>query len=414
MHLEIALTLGLLLAVYASAGFGAAALVRTLPAISRELQVDAKQRQLSLDGLRGLLALNVVCHHGVVTYHFLEHGRWEAPLTRFATELGQGSVALFFMITSFLFWGRLLAVGPRLRWGQFYLARVFRLVPLYLAMVALVVVAVLVETHGQLVERKLALARELTNWVFFTVRSAPPLNGFSSTWMIPAGVTWSLRYEWAFYLALPLFGYIFTRARQLRWAAGSLVMLAVYFKVARSQPFLAEIGCAFIGGIVAAYWIRAEKARALASRPIFGGVALVAGAVVFFACPQAYALIPLGLLTVLFIAIVSDNPVFALLRAPAVRWLGEVSYGIYLFHGIFLWATTRWIAPHWIDSSNLGRGEMVILAVPVAFLLVVATSLLNLLVERPGIELGRRLAKRDWKVLLRFGKPAALPGQNAV
>jgi hypothetical protein len=53
------------------------------------------------------------------------------------THLGQMSVALFFMITAFLFWGRVLDRGKTIDRTEFIVSRLYRLYPVYLLMVAL-------------------------------------------------------------------------------------------------------------------------------------------------------------------------------------------------------------------------------------------------------------------------------------
>src|SRR5688500_16089594 len=64
----------------------------------------------TLDGLRGFLALSVFTFHLVLTRDFLVTGEWEPPRSRFYSFLGPLGVSLFFMITGFLFWSKLLAV----------------------------------------------------------------------------------------------------------------------------------------------------------------------------------------------------------------------------------------------------------------------------------------------------------------
>ena len=42
------------------------------------------------------------------------------------------------------------------------------------------------------------------NWLGFTIFGEADLNGRFRTGLINAGVTWSLPYEWFFYIALPI------------------------------------------------------------------------------------------------------------------------------------------------------------------------------------------------------------------
>src|ERR1700761_4154599 len=89
-----------------------------------------------LDGLRALAALSVFVSHAGLYSHYLATGRWELVAPVF-TVLGQGGVALFFMITGFLFWGRLLRAHGRPDWRILYIGRVFRIGPLYLLAAAI-------------------------------------------------------------------------------------------------------------------------------------------------------------------------------------------------------------------------------------------------------------------------------------
>jgi peptidoglycan/LPS O-acetylase OafA/YrhL len=66
------------------------------------------ERVTSLDGLRGFLAFGVFFHHAVITYFYLANGRWDTPPSRFYTLAGHIGVDMFFMITGYLFWSRLI------------------------------------------------------------------------------------------------------------------------------------------------------------------------------------------------------------------------------------------------------------------------------------------------------------------
>lgn len=91
------------------------------------------QRFNSIDGLRGHLAFFVFLHHSCIWYFYLHDGYWRVPESRLFTHFGQTSVALFFMITSFLFFTKLLNSNEKgIDWNRLFISRFLRLVPLYL------------------------------------------------------------------------------------------------------------------------------------------------------------------------------------------------------------------------------------------------------------------------------------------
>jgi peptidoglycan/LPS O-acetylase OafA/YrhL len=152
----------------------------------------------SIDGLRGYLALGVFFHHAVIYRTYLETGVWGLPPSSFFNMCGQGGVAIFFVITAYLFWTLVLRGRPD--WRTFYVGRIFRIGPLYLAAFFFVLIVVLLFGPG---EPAMDFAVHLGRWLMLGAGGKPDLNGYPETHLILAGVTWSLRYEWAFYLALP-------------------------------------------------------------------------------------------------------------------------------------------------------------------------------------------------------------------
>lgn len=127
------------LAAYLLAIVTSALLLRAVPKIARHLQHSGESRYASIDGLRGYLAFGVFVHHSIITWIFLRTGVIDFPPSNFYSMLGQGSVALFFMITGFLFWGRLIKHGRNHDWLAFAISRVFRLYPLYLPLLLVVI-----------------------------------------------------------------------------------------------------------------------------------------------------------------------------------------------------------------------------------------------------------------------------------
>jgi len=109
-------------------------------------------RHSAIDGLRGLLALSVFVFHLVLTRRFIETGIWDVPGSRFYALLGPIGVSLFFMITAFLFWGKMLRAKGRPRWHELYVGRLFRIGPMYLFVVLVMLVIVFARTGFQLHE----------------------------------------------------------------------------------------------------------------------------------------------------------------------------------------------------------------------------------------------------------------------
>ena len=80
-------------------------------------------------------------------------------------------------------------------------------------------------------------------------------------------------------------------------------------------------------------------------------------------------------------------------RSRLTDWLGRISYSIYLFHPVvfmaLLWGLQRFPATSWWRSQHLGIYLLVN-----ALLTAALATLVFHCVERPGIEFGRRLARR--------------------
>lgn len=147
-------------------------------------------------------------HHSCIWYFYLRTGEWAVPPSGFYTQLGQVSVALFFMITGFLFTAELVSTpANKMDWLRLYTSRVLRITPLWLAVKIAVVV--------------LAAVMRYWHWD----QGNPPLfPSTASTGLMTASVAWILYYEWTFYLALPLIAWAL--ARRTSWLAPIVVALS--------------------------------------------------------------------------------------------------------------------------------------------------------------------------------------------
>lgn len=300
----------------------------------------AQGRCETIDGLRGFLAFGVFLHHSVIFYMYLHSGVWTLPSSNVFVNLGHASVAMFFMITSFLFYGMLRRNrGGSLDWLRVFASRVTRLTPLYLFAMALLLLIVAQQTGWQLREPLSALLLNILRWLGFTALGMPDINGLHRTSLIMSGVTWSLPYEWAFYLCLPLVALtqrIRPPAAYLLLSVGAVAVIVVYAII--KKPGGQHLA-AFLGGIVAVHVSAMPEVRAFAVRTIGSATALAALVLAYAGFSSAYTPASMLLLTAAFILIAAGADLFGLLRAKLSRVFGEYAYGIYLLHGITLYTT---------------------------------------------------------------------------
>lgn len=347
-------------------------------------------RYLSIDGLRGYLAFFVFLHHSTVWYGYVRTGSWALPDSRLYIHLGQSSVALFFMITGFLFWSKLL--NARLNsfdWLQLYASRVTRLTPLYIVAICLLLLLVAQASGSTLQESPALVLLQTLRWLAFTVTGMPNINGVHNTYVMIAGVPWSLRYEWLFYLSLPALAL----AIRLVAPAPILVLSVLSLVACLLLPIKPILLATFLGGILAAYLVRIPRLCIAATHPASSVVVAgcIVGAVMLFRGAEALGAV--ALLAISFSLIACGNTLGGLLGSRASRLLGDVSYGIYLLHGILLYVVfDRLIGIERArELSPLAHWAVAAACVPV---LITVALLAFRFVESPGIRATRALTER--------------------
>lgn len=355
---------------------------------------DQAPRTSTLDGLRGFLATGVFFHHASIYYLFLRTGVWKLPPSFFYTQLGQSSVSLFFMITGYLFWGKAIRGRGRLDWKALYVGRIFRIAPLYYLAVLLMLFAVFLQTRFTLLQSASTLLRQLAPLTLFGFKNpGQTINTYRDPGLILAGVTWTLHYEWLFYLiVLPVSAFF---ARLPRGHLGlSLTGLAICFVMITHTPsinwvaatdFFAGMACVSVQQHTT--WLDKHLDDRAKSIITIGLLTLL-----FSNFDTAYAAIPILMLGTLFFLITSGCTLFGLLLTRAARRLGEISYGIYIFQGLALYAIFYFIplrnfalssAPHyWMTIAIAGLG------------LVTFALFAHIAFELPGIKAGKTLIKK--------------------
>lgn len=335
------------------------------------LNGQEKTRFETLDGLRGFLALAVFIHHAVIYQHYFQTGNWEItkqyPLYHFAADFG---VSLFFMITGFLFWTKVLTSEGKLNTTNFFKSRLNRLVPLYVFHVLVVLVLAFYVRDFHLWERPLILAKNVLSWLAFGILGAPDINQALDTRTFDAGVTWTLAYEWAFYVALPLLA-CFWRGR------GFALIIFTIFSYGFLVPQITSITL-FAFGMIAAYLVHNFVHHDFLKNRWF---ALSACLLMLLAY---HVNIPLRhlLFFIFFLLVVYGNPIFGILTFISTKLLGTVSYSIYLLQGSVLFITLHLI-DRYVSVSSMEPFAFLLATTLCGTLLIAISTLSYRFIEHP-------------------------------
>lgn len=346
-------------------------------------RADENGRFASIDGLRGYLAFFVFIHHSSIWYFYLRSGTWTAPPSNLYTHFGESSVALFFMITSFLFFTKINQSDRKdVDWLKLFVSRVLRLVPMYFFAVGILFCIVAIVTHGELTTTLGGLFTGLIQWLSFTILGGPNLNNMMNTWIIIAGVTWSLPYEWLFYLSLPLLA-IFTRAVfSLRYAIIGAIFILLIMLFWR--PVAIHL-LSFLGGIIASLLVKSTKWRDACKSPIASVMIIVLMITVIACFPSSRGVIQIIILSLVFSIIAGGNNLFGVLTHYVSTTLGEMAYSIYLMHGLLLFVCLQLIVGTKVarSLSSIEYWSIIVILTPI---LVGCSFLTFTLIEKPAMQ----------------------------
>jgi peptidoglycan/LPS O-acetylase OafA/YrhL len=369
------------------------------------------------DGYRAIAATSVLIFHAAVQSGFTEHQHVYGAYT---ARLGDFGVSVFFVISGFLLYrpfadahagGR---AAPAL--GQFYRNRVLRIVPAF--WIALTVVVFVVDPHTVH-----SVWQFVAYYGFLQIYDSHlVLSGLAQAWSLGTEVT--------FYLALPMFGFVAAglaggpRRRLKDWLAAEVAVLAILYAAGvgfRSYVLFNHpswtVGAAItwlpsrldwfaLGMTLAVVSVWAERTdRSPRFFAVLGDHPVVS---VVFAAELYWLLARLGLsrgfapdtpwhkmegffligLVAFFVILPGvfgpqhRGAIRGLLRSWPLRSLGVVSYGVFLWHHVWIDEEAGWIhrPTFW---------QLIVVSLPLA----VATATLSYyLVERPVMSLKSRRA----------------------
>jgi len=303
----------------------------------------------AIDGVRGYLGFFVFLHHAYIWNHYLKYHIWENPKSNFFNHLGQTSVALFFIITSFLFTTKLLtSKKAAFDWKKYIISRLYRLTPIYLFSISFFLIIVGVLTNFEMRDTLQNNIKYGLSWIFFSISGPVNINLLTDTSKINAGVTWTLPYEWMFYLLLPIIGLFY----KVKVDFKTLIVFSLLFLfIFHLNNSVLENFLPFIGGIVCAMVLNNPKIKINWSDnkyAVLGILVLILSIVSF---NSGKKLVPLIVSTFILLLIAHGNSFFGVLTTPFSRKFGQITYSFYLIHGLVLFVLFRFVIGYKIAAQ---------------------------------------------------------------
>lgn len=362
---------------------------------------DTRARMPGLDLLRAIAVVWVMLFHSFLVGGLGEDWAW---LSRY----GWMGVDLFFVLSGFLIGGQVLAPlarGERLRFGDFYLRRAFRILPAFWAVLAVYLL-----------------------WPGF--REAPGMEPWwkFATFTVNLSIdyadkaafshAWSLCVEEHFYLLFPLLAWLLLR-RPAWWKFATACVLVVLGGIAlraeiwtyfdaldpdrywfveelyyptwcRLDGLLAGVTLAVLQVFRPQAW---ERWQRYANMTSFAGIAVMALAFWLFrertgllGNSIGWPVLSLGLALLVF-AGVSQRSWIGRWRVPGAAWLAAISYSLYLVHK----AMFHVVESHFGRTLE-GKGVLAFMAYGAGAL--IAAAVLYYAVERPFLKLRDRWLRR--------------------
>jgi peptidoglycan/LPS O-acetylase OafA/YrhL len=369
------------------------AIANILPFRSIDAPPGLRPRISTLDALRGFLAFGVFFHHGAIYHRYIDDGIWTTPPSAAFNLFGQVGVSIFFMITGYLFWSRILTEYGRPNWVSLYTSRIFRIGPLYLVAVGAMLAVVFASTDLQIREPTFQLFRNVSRWCLLGFVRGSDVNGYENPGRILADVTWTLRYEWWFYLSLPLIALVLRsfKAHFTIFVIGLMACL-IYLSLHPTPGKMALTAACVSLFLLGMCCASLERKGLMLPLPdwIKSGLVVVILVSVFSFFETAYFAFPILLLGIVFYLIISGSSVFGLLLTRPARRLGDISYGIYLLQGIVLYFVFT-LEPIRVIALASPALHWIVIGL-CALLLMTLAAVTHHLIELPGIRLGKSVA----------------------
>jgi peptidoglycan/LPS O-acetylase OafA/YrhL len=365
----------------------------------------ADGRIAQLDGLRGILALQVAFFHltsGLVLSNAVAREWVPVLMNRWI------AVDVFFAMSGFVmchvYRRRFdIAVGWRDYW-RFIWARFARIVPVNFVVMALFVILLLPTLWGT--DR--LLSSDGRYWwgsgiAGFLLMQGPIID--HRTWNYPS---WSVSVEWCLYFAFPFLPF-FVRGRLLSWMLMAACCLSAFVLYEMADPVTNGAQALLRGALL---FVCGAAVHQLRDEPLFASTLVMAGLLVgtlaLLSFPQteylAVFMVPLVVLSAL-----RNRPLATVLSWPILRFLGTISYSLYMVHALVQIVIANRL--HDVLAARFGDSTgLAFLTVGIGMALSILTAMaMVVLVEQPARDWLRRLDESRSGPALSASKPRPKP-----
>ncbi len=346
-----------------------------LPFYKKVVSEEEKGRFESLDGLRGILAINVFFQHAVTSWFYFQTKVWEIVDIRFYRHLGGEAVILFLIMTSFLYWSKMIAQKGQVDEGYLYRSRFLRLAPMYIFCAALIVFLILIQSGFDIDFKQ--TAKDILSWLTIGLITTQSVNNVSVL-PVNAGIHWTLHFEWFFYLLLPILA-IFLRSKKMLIMA---LPLAFYALSSDDRGYWAI----FFFGIMAAHIYNKYPKFEFFHRKVSSVIPLLGIVLVYFMNYKPYSFSQYAVSLGVFLCFVYGSDLFGFLKTFTAKFLGTLSYSIYLIHGIVLYGVLN-TADYWKPIVTMTAFEFWSLITLSGLLTIVVSSVTYQYIEYPFIKM---------------------------